>query len=178
MRSMVSTLWGAMAQRALSKQDAESSTQRSALADGSTCYRCLKFTQVVTRLAPGHLLLTGIGYNSGESAPLITADMGHEIPKDGKLSVYVNLSAETGQTSAAREWWADWVKLHRPKLNSTHFLVRSRIMEMAISVLGMIVGGGNIKAYSSEANFIAIVAENVPGFRQLPSFPDLPPMLK
>ncbi len=167
-----------MAQRALSTREAEFATQRSVLTDGSACYRSPKFTQVVTRLAPGHLLVTAIGYNSGESAPLITADMAHEIPHGGKLSVYVNLSAETGQASAAREWWADWVKHRQPELNLTHILVRNRIMEMAISVLAMIVGGGNIKAHSSEASFISIIAEGVPGFRQLPKFPDLPAMLK
>ena len=167
-----------MAQRALSKQDAQSATLRSTLADGSVCFRSPKFTQILTRLAPGQMLVTGIGYNSGDSAPLITTEMSREIPRGGKLSAYVNLSAETGQASAAREWWADWVKQHRPELNETHLLVRSRIMEMAISVLGMIVGGGNVKPHSSEAAFVSIIAAAVPGFRQLPTFPDLPPMLK
>ncbi|MEO6600921.1 MAG: hypothetical protein ABIQ16_13665, partial [Polyangiaceae bacterium] len=71
-----------------------------------------------------------------------------------------------------------WVKQHAPELNVTHLLVRNRIMEMAISVLSMIVGGGSLKPHSSEADFIAVISQAVPGFRQLPKFPDLPPLLK
>ncbi|MES1175737.1 MAG: hypothetical protein ABUL62_15555 [Myxococcales bacterium] len=167
-----------MGQRALSKHEAEATTERTTLADGSTCYRSHKFTQVITRLAPGHVLVTAYGYNSGESAPLITAHMAYEIPQGGTLSAYVNLTHETGQASAAREWWADWNKQYKNELNPAHILVRSRIMEMAISVLSMIVGGGKINAHSSEATFIAVIAQAVPGFRQLPKFPDLPPLLK
>ncbi len=54
--------------------------------------------------------------------------------------------------------------------------VRSRMMDMAISVLGMLVGGG-IKAYSDLASFERAIAENVPGFRRLPEYKDLPPLL-
>ena len=93
------------------------------------------------------------------------------------LTTFVNLSAQTGQASNAREWWADWVKSHRPQLGGTHMFVRSKIMEMAISVLGMIIGGGLIKAHSNEASFVAAITAHVPGFRRLPLFPDLPPLL-
>ena len=55
-------------------------------------------------------------------------------------------------------------------------LVRTRLMDMAISVLGMLIGGG-IKTYSDEAGFEAAIARAVPNFRQLPKFADLPPLL-
>jgi hypothetical protein len=56
-----------MVQVALSKKHAESVTAPSVLADGSQCFRTSKFTQVVTRLAPGCVLVTGIGYNDGKA---------------------------------------------------------------------------------------------------------------
>jgi len=56
-------------------------------------------------------------------------------------------------------------------------LVRSRIMDMARSVLGMVVGGGMIKAHSDVGQFEALISEQVPRFRHLPTFADLPPML-
>ena len=55
-------------------------------------------------------------------------------------------------------------------------LVRSRMMDMAISVLGMLIGGG-IKTYSDEASFEAAIAKPVPSFRKLPKFAALPPLL-
>lgn len=166
----------AMAKGPLSKALAESVTQRSVLADGSLYFRTSKFTQVVTRLAPGRMLVTGIGYNDGRCAPLITEEMSRSVPAGGKLFPFVNLSAQTGQASEAREWWAEWVKANRAQLDCTHMLVQSRMMDMAISVLGMLIGGG-IKAHSQRASFEAAITAAVPGFRHLPAYADLPPLL-
>jgi len=165
-----------MAKSPLSKAHAEAVTQRSVLADGSLCFRTSKFTQVVTPLAPGRMLVTGIGYNDGRCAPLITEEMTRALRRDGKLIAFVNLSAQTGQASEAREWWAEWAKAHRGQLEHTHILVRNRMMDMAISVLGMLVGGG-IKAHSEPASFEAAITAAVPGFRQLPKYADLPQLL-
>ena len=138
------------------------------------CFRSSKFTTVFTHLAPGTVLTTAIGYNTGDSAPLLTAEMTKAIPPGGKLFTFVNLSLQTGQASAAREWWADWVKRNREQLGPTHMLVRSKVMDMAISVTAMIIGGGMIKSHSSLASFEAAIATQVPGFRSLPVFDDLP----
>jgi hypothetical protein len=166
-----------MGKSALSKEQAEAVTRRSVLADGSQCYRISKYTQVVTRLAPDCLLVTGFGYNSGECAPLVTAELARAIPEAGKLTTFVNLTAQTGQASVAREWWAAWARQHRPRLAATHILVRSRMMDMAISVMAMIIGGGMIQSHTDPAEFAATIGVRVPGFRGLPTFSDLPPLL-
>jgi hypothetical protein len=70
-----------MAKSPLSKALAETVTKRSVLADGSLCFRTSKFTQVMTRLAPGRMLVTGIGYNDGRCAPLITEEMSRAMPR-------------------------------------------------------------------------------------------------
>jgi hypothetical protein len=161
----------------LSKEHAETVTRRSLLADGSQCFRTSKFTQVISPLGPGSVLVTGIGYNSGECAPLVTAELSRAIPAVGKLSAFVNLSDQTGQASVAREWWADWAKQNRAQLTTTHMFVRSRMMDMAISVLVMLVGSEMVKTHSSRSTFEAVIAERVRGFRGLPSYPDLPRLL-
>src|SRR6188768_715485 len=99
-----------MAQPALSKHLAETVTSRSALADGSQCLRTSKFTQVITPLAPGYVLVAGIGYNDGRCAPLTTAELDRLIARDGKLTAFVDLARQTGQASIGREWWAEWAK--------------------------------------------------------------------
>jgi len=162
----------------LSKQRAEAVTRRSTLADGSLCFRTSKFTQVVTPLALGCVLVTGVGYNSGECAPLITAELARAIPAGGKLSTFVDLSGQTGQASIAREWWADWVKQNRAQLETTHMLVRSRMMDMAISVLVMIIGSEMVRTHSNSATFQRAISERLSGFKALPTFPDLPPLLE
>lgn len=162
----------------LSKEQAEAVTRRSVLADGSQCLRVSKFTQVISPLAPGSILVTGIGYNSGECAPLVTAELSRAIPAGGRLSAFVNLSEQTGQASIAREWWADWAKSNRPQLTTTHMFIRSKMMDMAISVLVMIIGSEMVRTHSSRTAFEAAIAERVQGFRGLPTYPDLPPMLE
>jgi|GEM_PF-1532523 len=166
-----------MAQTPLSKARAEAVTRRSVLADGSQCFQTSKFTQVVSQLGPGSMLVTGIGYNSGECAPLVTAELTRAIPARGQLSAFVNLSEQTGQASIAREWWADWAKQNRSQLGTTHMFVRSRMMDMAISVLVMIIGSEMIRTHSTRTTFEAAIAERVHGFRALPSYPDLPRLL-
>ena len=167
-----------MAQNPLSKQQAEAVTRRSVLADGSLCFRISKFTQVVTSLAPGSVLVTSLGYNSGQCAPLVTAELSRAIPAGGKLSAFVNLSGQSGQASVAREWWGDWAKQNRSQLMATHMFVRSRMMDMAISVLVMIIGSEMIRTHSTQSTFEAAIAERVNGFRHLPVFSDLPPLLE
>lgn len=167
-----------MTQKVLSLEHAETVTRRSVLADGSRCFRTSKFTQVITALAPGSLLVTGIGYNSGECAPLVTAELSRAIPSGGKLSAFVNLSEQSGQASIAREWWADWVKQHRPELTTTHMFIRSKMMDMAVSVLVMLIGSEMIRTHSTRSTFEAAIAERVRGFRTLPVYADLPPLLE
>lgn len=124
------------------------------------------------------MLVTGIGYNSGECAPLVTAELSSAVPPGGKLSAFVNLSEQTGQASIAREWWANWAKQNRHQLTTTHMFIRSKMMDMAVSVLVMLIGSEMIRTHSSRTTFEAAIAERVPGFRALPTFPDLPPLLE
>jgi len=84
----------------------------------------------------------------------------------------------TAERLLARDWWADWVEQNRAQLTTTHMLIRSRMMDMAISVLVMIIGSDMIRTHSRLASFEALVAQRVPGFRGLPSYPDLPAMLE
>src|SRR4051794_1500714 len=128
-----------MAQKVISKIEAERLTQRSVLADGSLCFRTSKSTEIVTWLGPGCVLTTGIGYNDGTCAPLVTAELSRVIAEGRKLTAFVNLAGQTGQASEGREWWAAWVKENRSHLVCSHMYVRSRITEMAMSVLGMVV---------------------------------------
>lgn len=165
-----------MAPPELSKKLAEAATVRTVLADNSLCFRTSKFTEIVTRLAPGCVLVTGIGYNDGRCAPLVTEELERVISQGHKLTAFVDMSRQSGQASVSREWWATWVKKNRERLVCSHMLVQSRMTDMAISVLGMLVGGG-IRSYSSVALFEGAIAAAVPGFKRLPTYPDLPPLL-
>lgn len=165
-----------MAPRTLSIEQARSLTELSTLQDGSLCFRSSKCTAILTLLGPSALLITSIGYDAGDSSPLLAAEINRLIAAQGKLNIFANLAIQTGQASVAREWWAEWAKQHRAHLRLSHILVRNRVTDMAISVLAMLIGGGVIKSHASQASFEAAIAELVPGFRSLPTFPDLAPL--
>jgi len=54
------------------------------------------------------------------------------------------------------------------KLKGSHVLVRSKLVEMAMSIVAMLVGGGILKLYSSPPAFLAVVREAAPNFLELP----------
>jgi hypothetical protein len=47
--------------------------------------------------------------------------------------------------------------------------MRSKLLEMAFSVMGMFVGGGMIRMVSSEDELVAEIRRDLPNFRALPS---------
>lgn len=147
---------------------------RSALADGSVCYQTDKFTEVVTWLAPDCVLATAIGYDDGACSRQVTDELERAIAKGHRLTGFVDMSRQSGQSMASRDVWTAWAKRNRPQLVCAHMLVKSRMMDMAISVFSMLIGGG-IESYSSVALFEAAIRAKVPGFVHLPTYSDLPP---
>jgi hypothetical protein len=144
------------------------------LKDGSTCFVASKFVQVFTRLAPRKILISGFGYNDGAVVRHVIGELEKELGGGNTVTIFVNLLEESGNSASTREAWATWAREHRSAIESTHILFRSRLMEMAISIVAMLVGGGTIKAYSNLREFEQSVQSRVPGLRSLPVFRDLP----
>lgn len=149
---------------------------RSTLPDGTVVLRSERFTLAVKRLAPGKILLTAIGYEDGGTFDLLQAELEKEIARTGPpgVTIYCDLTDETGIAPESRERWGKWSKSHgEGAVAATHILVRSRLVDMAISLIGLFVGGGGMQSYADAAKLEAVIKRDVPGFRGLPRYPEL-----
>ena len=57
-----------------------------------------------------------------------------------------------------------WAKRHRMHVEATHLLVRSKLVEMAFSVIGMLVSG-RFKLYSNGDELHSVLRAEVPDFK-------------
>ena len=109
-------------------------------------------------LKPGVLLLTVDGAatttEDTRAELAMLAEMDRELARTGKLTVYADLRETGRMTSASREISANWMKRHQARLGPSHVLVRSKLVEMAMAVLSMLVGGGMIKTFSKPETFL------------------------
>jgi len=88
-----------------------------------------------------------------------------EIQRSGSVKIFVDLTALTRMAGESREKALVWGRKHPSAVQVTHLLVRSKLVEMAFSVIGMLVGG-RFKMYSDPDEFRAVLSAEAPGFRQ------------
>lgn len=144
---------------------------RKTLTEQSTLYSGARGSVVITRLAPGHILVTLYGYNDGELGSTYIAALENEMDSAGSLVVYMDSREQTGISSAERDRLSEWTKKHmETRYRAGHLLFRSRLLEMALAVARLVTGHA-LYGYSDTKEFEEIIAREVPGFLRLPSFP-------
>jgi hypothetical protein len=87
-----------------------------------------------------------------------------EIRRSGPLTIFADVSQQTRMAPETREKASAWAKEHRKHVHATHILVRSKLVEMAFSVLGMLVNG-RFKIYSKTHEYHAALQADVPTFK-------------
>jgi hypothetical protein len=135
---------------------------------------CVRFR--VETLKPGFVLLTCHGGAVTEEDALaeaaMMAELDRELERAGTLSVFADLRDTSRMAAASRELAAKWMRRHQARINASHVLVRSKIIEMAMSVVAMLVGGGMVKIYSNPDVFLALVRKVAPKMTELPRVPE------
>ena len=123
----------------------------------------------VVRLAPGLLYTLGIGNFDGpfEDGPM--CDFDREIAAHGSLELFMDLRNVDRGSRKTRDPWKDWATKNRSRISS-HLLVRSSILRMAISVIAMVSGAISL-SYDDDKAFLRELGRRVPGLRVLPTPP-------
>jgi hypothetical protein len=143
--------------------------QRTVHASGAVRIEGGGHTALVTHLKAGYLLVTERGTQNPGTRALIVKEVEAEIAASPPVTVFIDVRASDRMDAAGREEWANFGKRHKPKFKRVVVLVRSKLLEMAFSVMGMFVGGGVIRMVSSEGDMIAEIRRDVPTFTVLPS---------
>ena len=128
----------------------------------------------VIPLAPGVLLLTQVGHSDAVTLASFN-ELTAEIYRAGSLTVFADARWTKRMSSELRDAAVTWATAHRSSLRTTTVLVGSKLMDMALSVLAMLVGGGLLKIVSELASFENRIRQHAPSFGGLPEL-DPPPL--
>ena len=140
--------------------------------DGAVLLTGLAIQFRVIVLKPGFMLLTAKGgAQSAQDAAAERAMMREfelELERSGMLTVFADLRETSRFGAETRETTVAWMRKHQARLNASHVLVRSKLIEMAITIVGMLVGGGIIKVYSRPQAFLEALQSVAPRIATLP----------
>lgn len=148
----------------------EAAMQREILADGTVLQMGADGCTVLQRLASGVILFTAVGAFETTALDSPMKEFDRELEAAGSLTLFLNLTERRGVAHSSRQVWSDWGRRHRDRIRA-HVLVRSKLVDMALSVMAMLAGGVRLKSYSDVRAFEAAIAQEVPGFRRLPDLP-------
>lgn len=144
--------------------------ERTVLSDGTIRLTTAGHAVFLQRLRPGVLLLATQGTEASRTRGALMRELESEIAASGPIALFADMRGSTRVDAAGRDEWAAFGKKHRTDLRRVVMLMQSRLVEMAISVLGLFVGGGLVKTVSDERAFAEAIAQDVPGFNRLPSY--------
>lgn len=138
------------------------SVTKQRLADGTMQWSVGAFVVTMRVLGPGVAYSTTTGSGIQVFIPEFAQALEAEIATHGRLVLFVNLLEATRLSGAARESWAEWAKKHKQD-TVAHFLVQSKIIDMALSLIAMFSGAGaQMRSYSDIERFSAAIRQAAP----------------
>ena len=151
---------------------------REVLPDGSVLLMGRNIRFRVTVLKPGFVSMIAKGGAHGpedvvaERAMLRELEL--ELERSGMLTTFIDLREAMGMGSDSRDTIVAWMRKHQKRMNASHVLVRSKLMEMAATLVAMLVGGGIIRVYSRPETFLDLLRQTSPKITKLPSISSPP----
>lgn len=141
--------------------------ERTVLPDGATLYTTSSATTRVARPAPGVLLCTSAGRGSADLDEMIFGELERELAQHPHVQLFADVRGLTRVDPATREKATAWGAKHLNQV-ATHVLVTSKLVELALSVISMLVGGSPIHFYSREKTFLEVLGRHAKGITTLP----------
>ena len=130
----------------------------------------------VAVLRPGVVLASAHGEVVDAEDARVEAELllefDRELERAGRLTVFADLRESPHMPAASRKQIAAWTRRHQMRLLPSHVLVRSKLIELALAMLMMLVGGGLFKIHTNPQAFLALVRKAAPKLSALPAVPD------
>ncbi|HYQ42730.1 MAG TPA: hypothetical protein VER11_12205 [Polyangiaceae bacterium] len=143
--------------------------------DGAVLFCGNNFCVRVAVLKPGVLLVGVHGQviddQDVHAETALLAEFDHELERVGTFTMFADLRESPHMPSASRKRIAHWVRRHQARLLPSHVLVRSKLLEMALTVVTMLVGSGVFKIHTDLQTFLAFVKKAAPKLTELPRIP-------
>jgi hypothetical protein len=98
----------------------------------------------------------------------VFAELERELERNGTLTLFADLRQSPRFPAASREMTAQWMLRHQRRLRPSHVLVQSKIIEMAMSVVTMLVGSGVFEIHTRPQPFWDLLKKVAPKLTELP----------
>ena len=102
----------------------------------------------------------------------VMAELDRELERAGKLTVFADIRESPRMPAASREKIAKWMRRHQARLLPSHILVRSKLIEMAVSIITMLVGSGVFEMHTKPEVFLKLLKKAAPQLTALPVVPE------
>jgi hypothetical protein len=145
-------------------------------ADGSVLFVGPHLRVRVVVLKPGIVLASAqgevVGPHDVSAETAVLAELELELERAGTLTLFADLRQSPRLPAASRDTLAQWARRHQKRLLPSHVLVQSKLLEMAMSLITMLIGSGVLKIHTRPQAFLAMVKEVAPNLANLPSVPE------
>lgn len=152
------------------------STLRQVQPDGAVLLAGPNLRLRMVLLRPGVMLVTArgevIGADDVKVEVAMLQELEAELARAGQLKAFADLRESQRMPSTSRERIAIWAKRHESRVVEAHVLLRSKLLEMAMSIVSMLVGSDRVAIHTSQSAFLALVKRAAPDFSELPRAPD------
>lgn len=108
------------------------------------------------------------GVSSEALAKPILEDGERQLREFGRCVFMVDASESRRMTTEFRDKVTGWLGAHKERVVA-HLLIRSKLMEMAINVANLVIGGATARAYSSADEWKRAGIAELPTFRTRPA---------
>ena len=143
--------------------------------DGALLFCGTNLRVRVKFLKPGLVLASAHGAavdaEDASAEVALLAEFDRELERAGTLTVFADLRESPRMPAASREKITQWARLHHTELRPSQVLVRSNLLEMAMSIIAMVLGGGLVKVHTNPQAFLALLKQVAPELTELPKVP-------
>jgi hypothetical protein len=145
-------------------------------ADGAVLFLGPNLRLRVAVLKPGVVLVSArgevVGAQDASVEAAVLAELELELERAGTLTLFADLRQSPRLPAASREKLAQWARRHEGRLLPSHILVQSKLIEMAVSLITMLVGGNVFETHATPQAFLARLNKIAPTLSTLPSVPE------
>lgn len=145
-------------------------------ADGAVLFVGPNLRVRVAVLKPGVVLASAhgevIGSQDASVEAAVLGELDRELERAGTLTLFADLRQSARLPAISREKLAQWARGHQGRLLKSHVLVKSQLLEMAMSLVTMVVGGDVLETHTRPQAFLAMVKKVAPSLTELPSVPE------
>ena len=145
-------------------------------ADGSVLFVGPHLRVRLVALKPGVVLASAqgevVGPHDVSAETAVLAELERELERAGTLTLFADLRQSPRVPAASRDTLAQWVRRHQKRLHPSHVLVQSKLLEMAASLITMVVGRDLLQIHTRPEAFLAVVKAVAPNLSKLPSVPE------